>query len=501
MKKYVIFTNDIHPIGGTQMLVAGRAKYLENHDWQVYIFFGGAPFGTSDIPSLTKYISGCGFNELWKRPYKLSDQDRNRVLDRMVDILRIDPTIENEIIIESHEENLASWAELLAERVHARHFFIACNEVYRGDNKYYFENLDFFYFKHQRREIFISNNTIKKLFNGHRGLEKRSLEIPAGVNAGKEMDAIQDVKNPVIDRVASDDWLNIAYMGRTEKYYVPAVFEGVAEFSKNHPDKKIQFVIVGSLTRGYSKADRLELLKKLFTDSPNVIVHGLGNLVPIPRALFKKLDVVIAGAQTAVFCAYENVPVIATIVDSEKTAGCLYYDTNDAWNSESKYSFAKMLEKVLINREYDHRQINLPDRKPADWHYEKTLEIMRKSDQPFEYFTDKFKKDLRRNWYALFPFEQIPKNSRVVLYGENDVSFDYQKQMKDYCQLVGIVANNYEDFDRSILPPEKLTELDYDLIVIAEFPNQDRINKIAENIFRITGKKNFIYTWKFFEHE
>ena len=126
---------------------------------------------------------------------------------------------------------------------------------------------------------------------------------------------------------------------------------------------------------------------------------------------------------------------------------------------------------------------------------------MRKSDQPFEYFTDKFKKDLRRNWYVLFPFEQIPKNSRVVLYGENDISFDYQKQMKDYCQLVGIVANNYEDFDRSILPPEKLTELDYDLIVIAEFPNQDRINKIAENIFRITGKKNFIYTWKFFEHE
>ena len=247
--------------------------------------------------------------------------------------------------------------------------------------------------------------------------------------------------------------------------------------------------------------ETLNQLQRLFSNSKNVLVHCLGNLVPIPRALFKKLDVVIAGAQTAVFCAYENAPVIATIVDSDKSGGCLYYDTNTAWHGEPKFSFAEMLEKVLINREYDHRQINLPDRKPADWHYEKTLEIMRKSDQPFEYFTDKFKKDLRRNWYVLFPFEQIPKNSRVVLYGENDVSFDYQKQMKDYCQLVGIVANNYEDFDRSILPPEKLTELDYDLIVIAEFPNQDRINKIAENIFRITGKKNFIYTWKFFEHE
>ena len=282
---------------------------------------------------------------------------------------------------------------------------------------------------------------------------------------------------------------------------MPAVFKGVAEFARKHLDQKIQFVIVGSLTKGYSKADRIDLLKKLFTNSPNVVVHGLGNLVPIPRALFKKLDVVIAGSAAAYFAAYENVPVIITNAEGNKSGGCLYYDTDDSLFCEEKFTFAEMLERVLIDREYDHRQINLPDRKPADWHYEKTLEIMRKSDQPFEYFTAKFKKDLRRNWYALFPFEQVPKNSRVVLYGVNDVSFDYQRQMKNYCQLVGIVADNYANFDRDILPPEKLTELNYDMIVIAEFPNQQRINQIAENIFRITGKKNFVYARNLFMQE
>ena len=198
----MIFTNDIHPIGGTQMFVAGRSKYLENHDWQVYMFFGGAPFGISDIPSLTKYISGCGFSELWKRPYKISDHDRNRVLDRMVDILRIDPTIENEIIIESHEEKLSFWAELLAERVHGRHFFITCNEVYRNENQFYFENLDFFYFKSQRREIISDSERFKKLFNGHRDSKENLLQFPNDVHGIVEMDAVQDVENQIIDQLS-----------------------------------------------------------------------------------------------------------------------------------------------------------------------------------------------------------------------------------------------------------------------------------------------------------
>ena len=499
MKKYVCFTADIHHIGGMQMFTAGKAKYFKNHDWQVYVFFIGVSYGKSDIPLLDEYIAGCGFLEIWKRPYKLSDYERNKVLDKMVEIMRIDSTVENEIIIESQEEKGAFWAELLAERVHGRHFFITCNETFRGWYQYYFENLDFFYFKHQRREILSDPERFRKLFDGHRGLEENIFQLPNDVYGIMEMDAVQDAENQIIDHVSAHvgGVLTVAYIGRTEKYYVPAVFEGVAEFARNHPDKKIQFVIVGKL----GTQDRINLLKRLFTNAPNVIVHGLGNLVPIPRALFKKLDAVIAGSAAAYFAAYENVPVIITNAEGNRSGGCLYYDTDDGLFCEQKFSFAEMLDKVLINREYDNRQINLPDRKPADWHYEKILEIMRKSDQPFEYFTEKFKKDLRKFYTAVFPFEHVPKNSKVVLYGENEVSFDYQKQMKNYCQLVGIVADDYEKWDRTVMPPEKLTELDYDMIVIAEPPNQTRINQIADNIVRITGKKNLIYIWNTYVQE
>ena len=53
MKKYIFFTNPLHEIGGTQMVVAGKANYLEKHGWEVYAFTRGKSYGKSQIPSLT----------------------------------------------------------------------------------------------------------------------------------------------------------------------------------------------------------------------------------------------------------------------------------------------------------------------------------------------------------------------------------------------------------------------------------------------------------------
>ena len=181
------------------MLTAGRANYLEKHGWIVHILFNWESTGESEIPSLTKYIFGCGLQEIGTRPYKMSAQVRNRTLDRMIDILRIDNTIDNEIIIESHYDVAAYWAELLAERIHARHFFVACNETYRDSGRFYSENLDFFYFKYQRGELFSTNLSLQKLFEGYRGLENFKVDIPSNVKITREQDAVQDIENQDIE--------------------------------------------------------------------------------------------------------------------------------------------------------------------------------------------------------------------------------------------------------------------------------------------------------------
>ena len=69
---------------------------------------------------------------------------------------------------------------------------------------------------------------------------------------------------------------------------------------------------------------------------------------------------------------------------------------------------------------------------------------------------------------------------------------DYKKQIEGYCHLVAIVADEYEHYDRTVLPPEKLAELKYDWIVISKLVNQQQLDKNVANIVRVTGKVNII---------
>ena len=41
MKRYIFLTANIHPIGGMQNYVAGKAAYLEKNGWKVTVFFWG----------------------------------------------------------------------------------------------------------------------------------------------------------------------------------------------------------------------------------------------------------------------------------------------------------------------------------------------------------------------------------------------------------------------------------------------------------------------------
>ena len=54
------FTYTILEIGGTQMYVAGKAKYLQERGWQVFIFFDGSPEAKAIIPFLTQYVNTGG---------------------------------------------------------------------------------------------------------------------------------------------------------------------------------------------------------------------------------------------------------------------------------------------------------------------------------------------------------------------------------------------------------------------------------------------------------
>lgn len=131
------------------MYTAGKARYLQNRGWQVVVFCNYFSKDHADIPYLNQYLKpNRAMDFINTPPYKFKSYEQEFCLNFMFQQLNISNPNEYEILIESHADVQAYWAELLASVLGARHFFVACNEVYRKyPGRFYEDNLDFFLFQ------------------------------------------------------------------------------------------------------------------------------------------------------------------------------------------------------------------------------------------------------------------------------------------------------------------------------------------------------------------
>ena len=72
----------------------------------------------------------------------------------------------------------------------------------------------------------------------------------------------------------------------------------------------------------------------------------------------------------------------------------------------------------------------------------------------------------------LFPFEKVPKGSRVVIYGAGEVGWEYYRQLRitQYVEIVGVIdrrAGQMEAFPARIFYPAEICDIDFDYIVLA----------------------------------
>lgn len=72
----------------------------------------------------------------------------------------------------------------------------------------------------------------------------------------------------------------------------------------------------------------------------------------------------------------------------------------------------------------------------------------------------------------LFPFECVPRNSNVIIYGAGDVGREYfvQLELSGYGKVVAMLDQNWDKYAKTVVPvypPERICELSYDYVVIA----------------------------------
>lgn len=332
-------------MGGAQTYVAGKARFLKENNWDVFIFCPGikgrkSPFIKEDT-CIYKYI-----NYLAIMPNECPKFICEQTIENMREIImpnNCDSDNDHLIVIESHDEHYSLWGELLAERVKGRNFCFIVNESFRGNGKRYEENMDFFNFKHVRKELLgIEKRSLGLLFEGYKSINENDSYCFSAVNDGP----VQDVYNEKVNSLEKKDY-NICYIGRASKSYVPMILEGVRTFAEKYHDSKIQMIFVGEL--GKERKNIFNILR----NAPNIKIVEMGNMVPIPKDLFKKIDVEIAGAGCAWLGPQNGVLTLLADAKNQRCNGVFGIDNFNALFSDDyskQIDFNEGLERVLIKK-------------------------------------------------------------------------------------------------------------------------------------------------------
>lgn len=379
MNKYIIVTPGIVNVGGLELFVAGKAEYLEKNGWEVSVLHGNYLEKKCAVPILSKYLNG-GFLELRKPPYIFPKFLRNIILNKMISFVKCTSKEYNIVYIESHDDCTSQWAELLAERLNAKHIFFICNEKFRGKEKYYDTCMDFYLFKLKRKELVANmTSTMQKFFSSYFDIKPHEC-ILYEINENP----VREVDNEKVDNIKRCDY-NICYIGRPEKAYVPNIMNGIKDFANLHRDRTVQIIKMGDIE------PQKKLLEEIKSSNANIEVMELGPLVPIPKNLFNKVDVVIAGAGSADCAVHEGVPVIVAGVETKLSNGLLGYETKDTLflpDSCKPKSFCESLIDVLDNKIHKKLKFDYPKKKDNEYCQRQNLELYSQTNLVNDYYPE-----------------------------------------------------------------------------------------------------------------
>ena len=112
-------------------------------------------------------------------------------------------------------------------------------------------------------------------------------------------------------------------------------------------------------------------------------------MVPIPRALYDKVDVVIAGAVCAEASARCGVPTIVADCENYNANGVLGYSVHNSMYYEEEHGqtdFTTALVDTLINKSYLNYPYTFPEPKPVEEIYSEHIKIFNRVEHEKEYF-------------------------------------------------------------------------------------------------------------------
>lgn len=399
MKTYILLPTAITEMGGGQMYVRNKMKYIEEQGWRVEIFSGQE--GTIYINDLKKYRRNI-IRVLDDAPFIYSQKTIEATLLHMKNIIGN----ENEqIIIESGAAHTCYWGELLSKEIHGKHIVFLLDE---HNDKIDFRYLDFFDFKHQRKELTgIANRSLMDLFRDYKLInQENNYWLTAYCS-----NVVEECYNPIIEKIKKADY-SIGSIGRLEKPYVLPVAEEIRKFAANHPDATFNIIFIGGSTIRKS----MKQLRKKFRGMNNINLILTNYMFPIPKKIFNLVNVFISSSGSARVSYNEGIPTIAIDGHDYMPIGIVGYTTEQTLYRENTAakSISELLEDILINKCLLQMNFNAYEPEDIKVYFEPHIEFINKSSQEFSYYPvinmkpygkDKKKKILRQIFGGYFYYK------------------------------------------------------------------------------------------------
>ena len=356
--KYIFITPSIRNVGGAELYISRKVRWLQEKKWEVEIYYQHA--GEILIDNL-KVFKNYLLPELCIPFQQASAREKKKFLSHF----KFD---QEECIIESHIIELGLWAEYAASKLHAKHICYLLSEN--------FPNL------HELQKAFLHFKFDQQLLYGiHKSLIPRI--VPEAVNGestvlhavGCTESVIADIewKRPI--SVKTSDY-SILSLGRLEKPYIPSMINAIQKFAIKYSEKTIVLYVVGSSP----DQSKIEAFHAGFTAMPNVQLVMLGYMFPLPTKLLDLVDVSIASSGSAGVTGDYGIPTITIDAESFKGLGVYPYTTRNRLfrSTEEEKEIIDLLEECLIQQKYPKKH-NAPCR---ELDYSKHLAIINKSFEP-----------------------------------------------------------------------------------------------------------------------
>ena len=343
MKQYIFLTSGISNMGGAQMFITNKSKYLRNHGWNISVFFANRADNVL-IPDLLLFKNNC-IPELQYGIAYFNKKKRRQIVERIIEQI----SSNDEVVVESQLANLTFWGELVANKTRGKHLI---NCIEEKTHQLSPKEAAFFEWKLIRWEILNAGPKRLKAYFGSYYKESyasfaHSTQLFCSNVVSKEEADIKDIKH-------SD--FTILSIGRLDKPYIMPTMMEIAKFARGQGEKTFNLFVIGGSVDGACEL----AINRLFESVPNVHVYHFGYLYPVPLNIVLSADVAVASSNSILVSSEQGIPTIAIDMQDYQPIG-IYGRTTNNKNTREKEQIipaSEWLKRVLIEGEFKKEQVS-----------------------------------------------------------------------------------------------------------------------------------------------